>query len=70
MWIIIGLLQKLLRKWRTKPSLDLKSQIQNQSQNLKSQIQNQSQHDDGANIPLQNSHSKASETLSQHNGRI
>ena len=57
MWIIIALLQKLLRKWRTKPSLDLKSQIQNQSQN-----------DDGANIPLQNS--KASETLSQHNGRI
>ena len=57
MWIIIVLLQKLLRKWRTKPSLDLKSQIQNQSQN-----------DDGANIPLQNS--KASETLSQHNGRI
>ena len=69
MWVIIALLQKLLRKWRTKPSLDLKSQIQNQSQNLKSQIQNQSQkNDDGANIPLQNS--KVSETLSQHNGRI
>ena len=68
MWVIIALFQKLLRKWRTKPSLDLKSQIQNQSQNLKSQIQNQSQNDDGANIPLQNS--KVSETLSQHNGRI
>ena len=57
MRIIIARLQKLLRKWRTKPSLDLKSQIQNQSQN-----------DDGANIPLQNS--KVSETLSQHNGMI